>query len=957
MGNCFVSHQRIPIGDDRFASAGYGRKYSDDNDKELRDPFSVEKLERAENETTSSDATAPLSPDTVAFSLSPVGTSFLSLSPIATSSVLGYDSNSQRALVSPESEDEDLVSPLHSEVLDYSRALVPANSPHRKGRALQARLQKARDMQIALASPSDSSLRRLSSWDPPERSNSSRSLASSSNSESVSASGNDEEYLDVSNNKPWAELELDSIVLCTALSRASASLSKQTSPLYIAVGTESGSVVVQELLQNDMNGAGLNGYAVPGMPSDGSHAKLGRPVSVKLQGRVRSIDFSPDGKYLAAGGDDGICHIYQLGFEVDDDDQMQLTLLHWVAELERVDRVYAVQFSPDSRFLAVGGFDGTVAIFTTAGILGELQIEAVAEIPRDGLIMAVDWSPDSRYLAIGGSDRLCAIVDCQQSWKVCREIKRAKTVQALKWYPTGKFLAICSAETVAIVVGRDSFALMNEIDLRASTGKLEHAVHKTNSVCWSPNGSYLVVAGSDCTLYETKKFSLVHKIPCIGNITSVVWGQQQTASPTHGMLPRRFLAIGGENRKVVLLKAGLEANMSGSSSTGGDDLSSAADSSYFSTRGDWVLKENAFLDAEGTADLSSNGHRNASFENSEATVLAVEFSKGSKSRPSVYFAHSTDDGLVTIRFCTDWKVLAEIQFPKPVEAMTFSHGSRFLALGCSDSNVYVSDTVANWELVAKIEFAAPISSVQFGSKNNGRLAVGSLDGTLAFLDPQKGYNFAGEIEATDAPVVAIDWSSRNLSVGRDDGTVAIYDSEQVLNDSYVSVADLERDAAIRAVSFGVSSRFLAVGDAAGLVGIYSSKGGWVLCHQVETGRGISSVLWCPLGRHLAYFADNGAMKVIDTIFWADVVEAESASLPSENSNGIRSSLAFSQDGKMLSFSRSDRGLGILDSSAKWALTFNMLSEHLTEIESDPEAESSISSREGVHVGDDGGYEV
>lgn len=987
MGNCFASHHRAPSGDERYIGVDFDRNrnrnnYTDENEKELRDPFSIEKLvDPSEHETFSSDVTAPLSPDSAILSLSPAVKPFLSLSlaPLTTStSLLGYDSNTQLALVSPDSEADDIVSPLSSEVKGFSTAIVPSGSPHRKGRALQARLQKARHMQMALATPSSASTaattssieNNRNSWDGsplPERSNSSRSLASSTtnNSESsvISCRGDDDqqEFFDASVNAAWAELELDSAVLCTALSRTPASLSKQTPPLHIAVGTELGSIVVQELLQDNHLGVpGSAGYTAPGMilggGKGGASPKLGRPVSVQLEGRVRSLDFSPDGVYLAAGGDDCKCHIYQLGYEVDDDDHLRLTMLHWVAELERVDRVYAVQFSPDGKFLAIGGFDGTVAIVATADISSEMQLEAVTEIPREGLIMAVDWSPDGRYLAIGGSDRCCAIVDCQQSWNVFREIRRTTTVQALKWYPTGKFLAIGSADTVAIVVGRDSFALMNEIDLRKSKGKRDHAVYKNNATCWSPNGSYFVVSGQECTLYETKKFTVVHRIPRTGNVTSVVWGQQNSIVGG-GMLPRRFLAIGGEDRKVVILLAGLEGNMmSGGSSIGGDDFSSAAGSSYVSTRGDWVLKENAFQDVEDGLDLSSDGQMNVPIEKSEANVLAVAFSKGSKSRPSVYFAHSTNDGLVTIRFCSDWKVVAEIQFPKQVETMAFSNGSRFLALGCDDSNIYVSDTSANWELVAKIEFAAPISSVQYGSKNNERLVVGSVDGTLAFLDPRKGYDFAGEIEASDAPVVAIDWTSRNLAVGRNDGTVAIYDSDDVLDDSYVSVADLERDAAVCAVSFGVSSRFLAVGDAAGFVGIYSSKGGWVMCHVVDMGRSVSSVLWCPLGRHLAFVADNGAMKVIDTIFWADVIEAESSSTPSANGDVIRSSLAFSQDGRLLAFSRSDRGLGILDSGVKWAFALNMLAEPLTEIESDPEeAQSSISSREGNE--EDGLFEV
>lgn len=981
MGNCIVSNQRSSSsGEDQYIGVGrrFDRKYSDDEmDKELRDPFSNEKvLDATESETFSSDATAPLSPDSTAFALSPTGTSHLTISPLASPRSLtnGFNSNAamSTAIVSLESEMEDLVSPLSSDRDNYSRSIVPAISPHRRGRALQARLQKARDMQMALttttlpiplSSPSSTSMlyhnrRTISSSD---QSQSSRSLGASSmtSDRSTETSGIEQlESFEMSGTSAaiWAELELDSAVLCTALSRTTPCLSKPVAPLYIAIGTESGTIAVYELLPDDTTTNNNHGYTVPALSfgsrnkkSESDTPKFGPPVYVHLNGRVRSLDFSTDGQYLAAGGDDCKCHVFQLGVEEGEDGfHSHLAVLHWKSEIERVDRVYAVQFSPNNRFLAVGGFDGTVAIVDTVDISSKVQLEALAEVPRDGLVMAVDWSPDSQYLAIGGSDKCCALVHCSESWQVAREIKRSSSVQSIKWYPTGKYLAIGTNHTVAIVLGRDSFALVNEINIGNRT-RQETAVYKNNAICWSPSGSYLVVSGHDCTFYETKKFTVVHHIPRPSNTTSVVWGQQGALTGGR-LLPRCFLVMGGEDRKVILLKSGLEENGASGSSLGGDDLSSAAGSSYASVRGDWTLKDNEFRDVEEEVDISVDGQMHLSVGNGDANVLAVAFSKGSKSRPSVYFAHSTDNGLVTIRSCTGWTVLAEIQFPEPVETMSFSNGSRFLALGCMDSNVYVSDTVANWELVAKIEFAAPICAVQFGCKNNERLVVGSEDGTLAFLDTLKGYDFSGEIEARDSPVAAVDWSSRNLAVGRDDGTVTIYDSASVLKNTYVSVADVEREAAICTLSFGVSSRFLAVGDAAGLVGIYSSKGGWVLCHQIVMGNSVSSVLWCPLGRHLAYSSDNGALKVIDTIFWTDVEEAESHLAPTASGSVVRSKLAFSQDGRMLSQCRSDQGLYVMDSALKWNVTLNMIAEPLTEIESDHDTEGSgLSSQDEAPV--------
>jgi hypothetical protein len=175
----------------------------------------------------------------------------------------------------------------------------------------------------------------------------------------------------------------------------------------------------------------------------------------------------------------------------------------------------------------------------------------------------------------------------------------------------GKYLAIVCSDTVAIISGKGSFLQTNEISLRKGTGNArtrrdQQSKYKDHSICWSPNGSFLIVAGPYCALYETKKFTLVHNIPRSCNVTIVSWGHH-SGIPGDGILPRRFLAIGGDNGKVSILKGGLEANMSGeASSFGGDDMSSMADSSNVSALGDWILKENVFHDDDDMIDINVN---------------------------------------------------------------------------------------------------------------------------------------------------------------------------------------------------------------------------------------------------------------------------------------------------------------------------------------------------------------
>jgi hypothetical protein len=101
---------------------------------------------------------------------------------------------------------------------------------------------------------------------------------------------------------------------------------------------------------------------------------------------------------------------------------------------------------------------------------------------------------------------------------------------------------------------------------------------------------------------------------------------------------------------------------------------------------------------------------------------------------------------------------------------------------------------------------------------------------------------------------------------------------------------------------------------------------------------------------MAFGGENGLFQVIDTIFWAEVDEAKAllSSGPSNNRNASISTVAFSQDGKLISYGGQDFGTRIVDSST-WEIAFTlqqMTGERDDEMKDEEDAESSISSQEG-----------
>lgn len=149
-----------------------------------------------------------------------------------------------------------------------------------------------------------------------------------------------------------------------------------------------------------------------------------------------------------------------------------------------------------------------------------------------------------------------------------------------------------------------------------------------------------------------------------------------------------------------------------------------------------------------------------------------------------------------------------MQFTKPIESIHFSCHSDFLSLAGEGGIVYIVD-VRTWELVKESHFTqASIQTIRF-SRHDERLAFGSSDGVLTLLDPSDHWNTLGEIDASDSSILSLDWSTKNLAIGRDDGSITLHEADKVYANFFVPQAELSSgNAPVRSVVFGARGRFL-----------------------------------------------------------------------------------------------------------------------------------------------------
>jgi WD40 repeat protein/uncharacterized membrane protein len=221
---------------------------------------------------------------------------------------------------------------------------------------------------------------------------------------------------------------------------------------------------------------------------------------------VASLDFSPDGKILASGGDG---------------EELKL----WEASSGKLIRsiktrnnfVFAITFSPDGRTVASSGGDMEIKLWRTK--TGELIESFKGHLGRVG---AVAFNSDGTKLAAGGSDSRILL------WEVSTG-KSIKTFEAFDSH-IGEIITIAiSPDETKIAVGSYN-KWGNNVNIReVSTGRLIKSLKAHNeyvkTLAFSPDGKTFVTGGSDNTvkLWETSTGNLIKTVETDNKLINLVW--------------------------------------------------------------------------------------------------------------------------------------------------------------------------------------------------------------------------------------------------------------------------------------------------------------------------------------------------------------------------------------------------------------------------------------------------
>ncbi len=261
-------------------------------------------------------------------------------------------------------------------------------------------------------------------------------------------------------------------------------------------------------------------------------AASGQPLEVfqKQTNWLHSIAFSPDGKFLASGGDDDTVSFWDIfsGQPLKEREPLK--------DRERnYGKIYSMTFSPDGKLLATSGDDGTARLWDISGQQLPKKLEELR-----GNVWEVVFSSDGKQLATTGEDGIVRFWDTDSGQQLPKKLEgHVGPVYSVSFSSNGKLVATS---------GDDGTARLWDTDSGQQLEVLQGHSGKVRKVVFSPDGKFLATGGWDKTirLWDTDS----------GKQLAVLQGHTDTIIGMAFSSDGKQLATGGEDGTARLWQVG-----------------------------------------------------------------------------------------------------------------------------------------------------------------------------------------------------------------------------------------------------------------------------------------------------------------------------------------------------------------------------------------------------------------
>jgi WD40 repeat protein len=276
---------------------------------------------------------------------------------------------------------------------------------------------------------------------------------------------------------------------------------------------------------------------------------------------VDSVTFSPGGGVLAIGDRSGKLSVFLYEAKL-----KALPVMTNITDFTMGDAVLSVEWSPDGKWLYAGGEDFRVIVVDTS------SWQIVHTIKRDRWVQFIASSNLGSHLAVGGVNSEVTIFDVNDHWKPVMTIELKGLVPlSAKWHPKDQYLALTGQDYSVVAVETTNARHVQGHYLQSISPILEVSFCPDGRMLAVGNASGVITfytsnGASFVTVYEmvladgasqSIKWSPNGKFVCVGSSTTLVVLGKANASKLGDRIPPKASGFGV--RKVIRVEGVIEA--------------------------------------------------------------------------------------------------------------------------------------------------------------------------------------------------------------------------------------------------------------------------------------------------------------------------------------------------------------------------------------------------------------
>eukprot|EP01038_Epipyxis_sp_PR26KG_P009821 gene9821-13214_t len=417
--------------------------------------------------------------------------------------------------------------------------------------------------------------------------------------------------------------------------------------------------------------------------------------SMRVEGAVNSVSFSPNGLLIASGSEDGCVRVW----EGRTGELLSVMKGHSGA-------VSSVAFSPNDTLIVSGGSDPFALVWDTHTGEQIMKLDGIHQSP----ITTVGFSPDGMYIGTGSTDSHLVIWHtASDSVKVCSG--HTSDITSLCFNPLGGFVATGSNDNSVRV-----WEYLTE-EFRTLSASESYVT----AISWSSNGKHLAIGSADhnCYVWDTQDWTLAKTLQKHTSwVVGICFSRDSRFIASSSFDYHAFIWNLSTGEMVYKLKGHTSFVYSVSFGQNDTTLVSGSDDNTL-TIWDVSQLKNDVIDS---SEPGFSGHY--------WCITSVTFSPNGQ-----YFASSSGDSTVVIWNAKTGKMnQASVGAGDgDVFSATFSHDSKYMSAGCLDAKFRIWNTHNGTEFKT-ITASDSTFAMQFHPSNSNLIASGSKDSMITLWD-------------------------------------------------------------------------------------------------------------------------------------------------------------------------------------------------------------------------------